>query len=350
MMKNTLFKKILLVTCYLLLVTIFCGFRLKFWKKPFYKATGVMMGSYVEIVSDRLKAHEIFFNEIERLEKLFSKYDPQSEVSQLNTLGKLKVSPETIDIIEQSLEFHNITNELFDISVGPLIDLWGFTDKKCRLPSEEEIKNTLVLVGEDKIIIDKKNSIVEFGLVGMKIDLGGVAPGYAIDSSVKKLRAAGINNFMINAGGEIYCSGIKNSRHWHVAIKHPRNPDNILMQLELENQAVATSGDYEQYFSIEGKRYSHIIDPRTGAPANTDVVSVTVIAPDCITADILSTSLVLLGKEKAIKLVDRLRGVEAIIITQDEEGQLDIYDTRKDAISTDKKIKIKALEKSGDKS
>lgn len=334
MRKNIVLKKILQVSCYLLLVIIFSGFRL-FGKKPFYKATGVMMGSYVEITSDSLRAHKIFFDEIERLEKIFSKYIPESEISQLNTQGKLKVSPETLDVIEQSLEFYNITGKLFDISVGPLVDLWGFTDKKYRIPTEEEIKNTLMLVVEDRIIIDKKNSIVELGLMGMKIDLGGVAPGYAIDSSVKKLRVAGIKNFLINAGGEIYCAGTKNNRHWKVAIRHPRNPENIIMQLELEDQAVATSGDYEQYFNIEGKRYSHIIDPRTGSPAKTDVVSVTVIAPDCTTADILSTSLVLLGKEKAIKLVERSRGVEAIIIIKNEDGQLDVYDTRYDKLSTD---------------
>ena len=281
--------------------------------KPLYKDTQVMMGTFVEVVSADKRAGGIAFEEIKRIENLLSKYNPQSEVSQLNKLGKLKVSPETFYIIKKAIEFWRLSDGAFDITVAPLADLWGFTGKKYNLPKDEEIKNTLKLVGSDKIILQDKDNVVKFRIPGTKIDLGAIAKGYAVDCAVKKLKEAGINSCLINAGGQIYCLGDNFGTPWKVAIKNPRGKT-VIGYLKLKDKAVATSGDYEQYFFKNNKRYSHILNPKTGYPADSGIVSVTVVAQDGLTSDALATAIFVLGKAKGQALVKRFPDIEVKII------------------------------------
>jgi thiamine biosynthesis lipoprotein len=332
-----------------------------------------MLGTFVEVISPHRQAPGIVFAEIKRIENLLSKYNPESEVSKLNKLGNLKVSPETFYIIKKSKEFWQVSDGAFDITVAPLVDLWGFTDKKYSVPEEERIKNVLELVGTDKIIFNIDDNVIKFSVSGMKIDLGAIAKGYAVDCAVKKLKENNIKNCLINAGGQIYALGnkprpfslgefLRNKKgrgkfdlSWKIAIRNPRGKD-LIDYLALKDKAVSTSGDYEQYFMVresiplraqvkhfpiplrkspkvipkgisfgrrEGdflvkgkKRYAHIFNPKTGYPADSGVVSVTVIAQDGITCDALSTAIFVLGKEKGQELAQKFPGVEVRIIEE----------------------------------
>ena len=271
------------------------------------------MGTFVEVISAKKDALEIAFKEIDRIEKLLSKYVPDSEISQLNRYAKLKVSPETFYVIERAIEFYSLTNGAFDITVGPLMDLWGFTEKIYTIPSERKIRRALKLVGCDKIILRNQDNVIQFKLSGMKIDLGAIAKGYAVDCAIKKLKEAGIKSCLINAGGQIYCLGKKFSRPWKIAVRDPRN-NGVTGYLELKDKAVATSGNYEQSFKNKRKSYGHIFDPKTGYPKEPDILSVTVIASDSLTADALATAIFALGKDKGKLLALKLNGVEVKII------------------------------------
>ena len=282
-------------------------------KAPMYRQTQVMMGTFVEVASFDRRAANIVFAEIQRIENLLSKYKAESEISRLNKTGELVVSPETFYVIKKSLDFWQASGGAFDISVGPLIDLWGFTDKHYRLPKEEEIKQTLAIVGSDKIVLNFNNNVVKFMLPGMKIDLGAIAKGYAVACAVKKLKENNIKSCLVNAGGQIYGLGDKSGKPWRIAIRDPREKD-FQGFLDLHNKAVATSGDYEQFFIKDNKRFSHIIDPRTGYPEDSGVISATVIADDGLTADALATAIVVLGKDKGLALLEKFPGVQAKII------------------------------------
>jgi thiamine biosynthesis lipoprotein len=274
-----------------------------------------MLGTFVKVISPDKNAPKIVFPEMQRVENLLSKYKESSEVAQLNKAGELKIGPDTLYVLEKAKEFSEITNGAFDISVGPLVDLWGFTNKQYRLPEKQEIEKALALVGSDKIILNISDNVVKFKLSGMKIDLGAIGKGYALDCAVKKLKEHGIKSCLINAGGQIYCLGDKFGKPWRVALRSPRGKD-FKDYLELKDCSVSTSGDYEQYFLIENKRFSHIFNPKDGYPANSGILSVTVIAPSGLIADCLSTSIFVLGKDKGLELAKKFPNVKVKIIQE----------------------------------
>ena len=310
---------LLFAVCYLLFAVSGCSFR------PYHKETRLMMGTFVEITCQDKAAINGAFEEIRKIEKLANKFDPISEISRLNKDGQVKASVDFIFLIKESLKYYGLTNGAFDITVSPLVDIWKQKIKEAEekksaflLPDKNEIKDKLRLTGSDKIIINDAEQLIKFAQAGMSIDLGGIAKGYAVDKAVKRLKAQGINSALVNAGGNIYSLGRKGKRKWRIAIRNPRNPQKLIFYLDLENQAVATSGDYEQYFISGGKRYSHIINPKTGEPVDNGIVSVTIIAPDATTADALSTCVFVLGKEEGMNLIKKINHVEAKIITNDD--------------------------------
>jgi thiamine biosynthesis lipoprotein len=282
-------------------------------ERPIYKNNRLMMGTFVEVTSPREEASQIVFNEIKRIEGLLSKYDPESQISRLNKSGKLKVDAEVFYILKKSLEFFSQSQGAFDITVAPLMDLWGFTEKEYTVPDIEKIKKTLDYIGSDKIILQEVNNMVKFRLSKMRVDLGAIAKGYAVDCAVSKLKAAGIKSCLINAGGQIYCLGNKLGKPWKVAIQDPRD-DKFWGYLNLEDKAVSTSGDYQQYFFKDNKRYAHILNPKTGYPASSGIASVTVIAPDGLTADALSTAIFILGREKGEALAKKYPETQVKIV------------------------------------
>ncbi|TRZ93968.1 FAD:protein FMN transferase [bacterium] len=281
--------------------------------RKLYRQSRVMMGTFVEVISPNRQAPNIVFNEIRRVERLLSKYIADSEVSRLNQCGRSEVSLETMYILRKSKEFWLITEGKFDITVGPLLDLWGFSQKKYRLPTEKQINAVMPRIGSDKIIFQDESNLVKFKVPDMKIDLGGIAKGFVLDCAVKKLKENGIKSCLINAGGQVFCLGDRLGYPWVIAIQNPRDADQSDL-LEIKNQAVATSADYEQFFMIGNRRYSHIFDPKTGYPADSGVISVTVIAKDSLTADALSTAIFILGKEKGLKLLKNFPEAKAMII------------------------------------
>lgn len=277
--------------------------------QKFYSNTQLFMGTFWKVTSPDKEASAIVFKEAARVEKLLSKYDGSSEVAQLNRLGKLKVSQEVFYILTESLEFWQISQGAFDITVGPLIDLWGFSDKQYRLPSDAQIKETLKLIGCDKIILRQKDNVVEFILPGMKIDLGGIGKGYALDCAVKKLKEKNIRSCLINAGGQVYALGDKGGKLWKIAVKDPRK-EGVSETMELKNKSASTSADYEQFFLKDARRYCHILNPKTGYPAESGIISVTVISDSALDADALSTAVFVLGKEKAKRIREKFSNLE----------------------------------------
>ncbi|MBU4140699.1 MAG: FAD:protein FMN transferase [Candidatus Omnitrophica bacterium] len=293
------------------------------------------LGTIVEItVADKDKprpflnaAIELAFAEIERVEHLLSRFNPESDISRINAYACLKpteVSPETIRLIEESIKFSRITQGAFDITVCPLMQAWGFEEKYKRHPPDlEQIKEALDKVGYRNINILKQEQSVFLAQPAMSLDLGGIAKGYAVDKAIAVLRQEGIKNALVNAGGDIYALGVRGkNRKWRVAVQHPRKNQAVLAMLELEDKAVATSGDYQKYIEISGRRYSHIINPESGNPCSEVPASVTVLAGDCLAADALATSIFVLGPKKGIDLVNRLENTEAIVAAfpQDKLG------------------------------
>ena len=284
-------------------------------QRPLYKDSQLMMGTIVEVISLDKRAADITFKEIKRIENLLSFYKDDSEISRLNKQGRLRVSPETLLVIKEAGKFWKATQGAFDVTVAPLVQLWGFYDKSYREPEDSEIKEILDSIGFDKVKID--GNIIEFKARGMKIDLGAIAKGFAIDCAVKKLKLAGINSVLLNAGGDVYCLGDRLSQPWSIAIKAGRTQD-FAGYLKLKDKAVATSGNYEQYFLVDNVRYGHILNPKTGRPADSGVVSISVIADNCLTADALATSIFILGKEKGKELAKRFNA-EVRIYTENSE-------------------------------
>jgi len=272
--------------------------------KQLYRDSRLLMGTIWQVSSPDKQAAGIVFSEASRIEQLLSKYIQTSEIFRLNRLGKLKVSPETFYIIKKSKEFWFKTQGAFDITVAPLVDLWGFTNREFQVPNDAKIREVLKLVGSGKIILHEKNNVVEFKIPGMKIDLGAIAKGFALDCAVKKLQESNIKSCLIYAGGQIYALGDKFGAPWKIAIRGAGRSE-IAETLVLKNKSASTSGNYEQFFFDNGKYYCHVFNPQTGYPVETQITSVTVLAGQGLIADVLSTSLFVLGKKAFEKILKK---------------------------------------------
>ncbi|MDP3143240.1 MAG: FAD:protein FMN transferase [Candidatus Omnitrophota bacterium] len=298
----------------LILSFLFCGCS----KQSYKKSTQLLMGTFVEVVSDDSRAGPIAFAEIKRLDNLLSKFNAQSEIYKLNQTGKSKISPDTLSVIKKSIQIYKQSNGAFDITVAPLVDIWKEVIHTKILPQEDRVSTAKALVGSENIFIDEKKSMVKFLKKGMRIDLGAIAKGYAVDCAVKKLQQAGIRSCLVNIGGNMYGLGKKGKHCWKVGIRHPRKKNQIVGYILLCDQAIATSGDYEQYAQIKGKRIGHIINPKTGYPVNNNIVSVTVISPSATNCDALGTAIFVLGKENGLKLSERYLKTQTIILTKED--------------------------------
>ncbi len=288
--------------------------RSQHWRsrKKLYQDNRVLMGTFWQVSSPNRQAAKIVFAEVSRIEGLLSKYNPGSEVWQLNQRAKLQVSPETFYVIQQAYNFWLKSGGAFDITVAALVDLWGFTQKVYQVPSDEELRTALKLVGSDKIILHQKDNVVEFKIPGIQIDLGAIAKGYALDCAVKKLKENNIASCLINAGGQVYALGDKFGQAWKIAIRSTSQAE-IAAELELKDACASTSGNYEQFFFKDGKRYCHILNPETGYPADSGIASVTVVAKSGLIADALSTAIFILGEEKKDQLIQQFPEVKCYI-------------------------------------
>lgn len=259
------------------------------------------------------------FREMERVEGVLSEHRKESEISKINQaagLRPVKVSRETFEIVQRAKSYAERLEGLFDVSIGPLSTLWGFSgDQEITLPSESQIATLRTLVDFRKITLSEADTTVFLAEQGMKLDLGGIAKGYAIDRAVSVLKQEGIRHFLLNAGGDIYAAGKKDEAHdWRIGVRHPRDPNGLIARFDLSDEAVATSGDYQRYAILDGHRYHHILDPRTGYPAM-HCQSVTVLAATAEEADVLATYLFVRGAEKLGETV--LPGIPYLIIDAD---------------------------------
>jgi len=286
-------------------------------QKPLYQETQFIMGTFVEVKSPDVRASAIVFDEFKKLEAIFNLFDRGSELSRLNDTQKAVVSEPLFDIIQQAQGFYRLTDGAFDITVGPASVLWKKAIASKILPGPDAVAQALSLAGSDFIYLDAKTREVALLKSGMRIDLGGIAKGFALDRAVRKLKDAQIDSALINAGGNIYCLGTNHRAPWRVGVQDPFREGKVLDELVLADRAVATAGDYQQYVEINGRRYSHIVDPKTGYPAQSGIVSATIIADDATASDALSTACVVLGLEKSRKLLSRFPEMKAILVAND---------------------------------
>lgn len=255
--------------------------------------------------------------EIDRISGLMSSYEPDSQLSRFNAAGpgqQVAVDPETRQVVERSLHWAAHSHGAFDPTVGPLSRLWGFPEA-LEPPAAAAIEEALERVGWTGAL-NTAPAGLSWERAGGMLDLGAAAKGYAVDRAVDRLRAAGVACGLVEAGGDFRYWGAKpDGGAWKFGIKHPRQRGKLILVEDIDLPAVATSGDYEQFFDHAGQRYHHLLDPRTGYPARR-AVSATVWAASAIDADILATALFVMGPDSGLKLVESLPGVEALIFYQ----------------------------------
>jgi FAD:protein FMN transferase len=252
--------------------------------------------------------------EMNRIDLLMSPYKETSELSSVNRQafkGPLVISQELFTLLERSIHFSKLTSGAFDISFSSVGYLYDY--RKQLKPTRSQIKALRTAINYNNIILDKDNLTVRFTDKRVRIDLGGIAKGHSVDTSIALLRKAGVKNAYINAGGDSRLIGNKNDRLWYIGVRHPRDDKKLLVNLPLDEVSLSTSGDYERFFIKDGVRYHHIIDPKTGESAK-GMQSATILAGDSTTADALSTSIFVLGVTKGMALVNSLEDVSAIVV------------------------------------
>ncbi len=262
-------------------------------------------------------------SEIRRIEKLISSWDSDSQTSKINrNAGKrpVKVAPELFDLIERANGISRLTDGAFDITYASMDQIWKFDESMTKMPSENDIKASVARVGYENIELDKANGTVFLKFVGMKIGFGAIGKGYAADRAKALLMKKGVASGIINASGDMNTWGKQpNGEAWQVAITNPMNKQEAFALLPISEGAVVTSGNYEKFVTFNGKRYSHIIDPRTGYPSS-GISSVTVFAPKAELADALATSIFVMGKEIGLDRINQMPKIECVII--DDKGNI----------------------------
>ncbi|MCD4781920.1 MAG: FAD:protein FMN transferase [Candidatus Omnitrophica bacterium] len=303
--------------------------RPKGWSK--YSESRTLMGTFVtlEVCQPTIDEHQLkqvfsqVWEKLDAIEERMSVYNQKSEVSTINEAGNepVQISTEMYHVLRSSKKFNQLTQGAFDITVGPFIALWKDAQDADVIPTEEHIQAVQRYVGMDNIEINKDE--VRKTSKQVKIVLGAIAKGYAVDVAARILSQHRISDFHINAGGDLFVQGFNCLRQpWRIGIRNPKNKNENVDILHLSGQAVTTSGDYEQFYQIQGQQWSHIIDPRTGYPQQS-IMSATVIAPTAMEADALSTALTVLSSEDGVALMNTLgEGYASIVFSQDARGKM----------------------------
>jgi thiamine biosynthesis lipoprotein len=263
------------------------------------------------------QAIDAVMDEMRHIDESMSVYKPTSEVSKVNQQAgtqPVKIGPELFKLLTTALEYSRITEGAFDITYASVGYLYDFRERKR--PTEEQIKSALPAVNYRHVLLDPATSTVRFSQPGVRIDLGGIAKGYAVDCGIDILKARGYTHALVNAGGDSRVIGDRFGKPWVIGIRHPDHPDQVITRVPLTDSAFSTSGDYERYFDEGGVRYHHIIDPRTGHSAS-KVRSATVIAPTATRTDGLSKTAFVLGPDEALRIYNGLPDVDAILVAPD---------------------------------
>ena len=289
------------------------------------KRTQMQMGTLVTITSvapDRQTAQAAAsagFQEIHRLEGLLSTWIESSELSRINAAaGKeaVTVSPETMQILRASGKIARLTDGGFNILVGPAVDAWSVLDRQ-EVPSDATLVELRPLTDLTALYLDEDRRAVRLAKAGMRVDVGGIGKGYAADMAVGAMKKVGASAGVVALSGDIRTFGLlPDGRTFPFGIRHPRREEALLAYIDLQNEAISTAGDYERYFERDGVRYHHILDPATLQPAR-DCQSVTVVAPDGVTADGLDTGIFVMGRARGMALIEQMPGVGAVIVDRD---------------------------------
>jgi FAD:protein FMN transferase len=289
----------------------------------------LLMGSRFEVTAvsdnDTLSWNAIHacIAETRRIEKLISEWDSTSQTTSINRsagVGPVHVDKELYDLIYRSIKVSKLTDGAFDISFAPLLKVWKLDATMKALPSRENIEFAKSKVGYQKIILDPKSQTVFLSEKGMMIGFGGIGQGYVANRCMQIMKDEGIEAGLVNVSGDIITWGTQpDGSAWRVGIADPNNKASIISWLAIKDASVVTSGNYEKFRTINGVRYGHILDPRTGYPAQ-GVGSVTIMSPDAEICDALATGIFVLGIEKGLALINTLKGIECLII--DEKGKL----------------------------
>jgi len=294
-----------------------------------YKKKVSMLGSPFEITvvaKDSLEGNhfiDLAISEVKRIENQISDWIPTTQISLVNKnagIQAVKVDSEVFDLVTRAIKISEITDGAFDISYASMDKIWKFDGSMKTMPTEEAIKKSVAKIGYKNIILNQQDQSIFLKLEGMKLGLGGIGQGYIADKVKDKLLANGCLSGIVNVSGDINAWGKQsNQKPWTVGIVNPMNKNKVFATFPLENSSVETSGNYEKYVMFNGIRYSHIIDPRTGYPAQ-GVVSVSVFAKQTEIADALATGIFVLGVEVGLDLVNQLKGIECIIV--DDKGKI----------------------------
>jgi len=313
-----------------------------------HKQSLMLMGSGFEITAiatDKSTAREavkLAIEEIQRIEKLISEWDSTSQTAAINRyagIREVKVDRELIELIRRSLSVSRLTNGAFDISFASMAKIWKFDRKEHPLPDSALVKQASELINWQKIQIDTTRKTVFLEEKGMRIGFGAIGKGYAANSAKRKMQQLqGVLGGVVNASGDLTAWGQSiHPNGWSVQLANPDSRNKPIGWIRLNNMSIVTSGDYEHYFTHNGKRYSHIIDPRTGYPV-VGIKSVTILCPDAELGDALATSVSVLGIDEGLYLVNKLNGVECLIIDQEnklhrsEHLQINYYGTDQSTI------------------
>ena len=311
-----------------LLVAMFFGITRK-QPVEFESGYRLVMGTFARVIvvapnrKIAEKAAEDAFAAIENVDNLMSDYKDNSEISIVNREAfqrAVQVSEPTFEVIQRSVKFSKFTDGAFDVTVGPLVALFREEKETQNAPTKEEIEQADSKVGYEKLMLDESNRTVRFSVEGMKLDLGGIAKGYGIDKAIEAIQEDGALGAMVDVGGDVRCFGTpsKGKKTWLVGIQDPnleseKKDNGLILTLKISDGAIATSGDYQQFVMIEGKKQSHIIDRRTGSSAE-GLSSVSIVTDNATDADALATAVSVMGQDKGLSLIERLSGTEAILI------------------------------------
>lgn len=311
------------VTLIFLLTSIF-AFGQVTHKRKLY-----MLGSPFEmtvVAKDTIQGNiyiDIAVAEVKRIENLISDWIPTTQISQVSKnsgIQPVKVDKEVYDLVERAIKVSQLTSGAFDISYASMDKIWKFDGSMKAMPTPEAIKQSVARIGYQKIVLDAKAQTIYLKEKGMKLGLGGIGQGYIADKIKDLLLSKGCTSGIVNVSGDINAWGYQTTgKPWTVAIVNPMNKNKVFATFPLENSSVETSGSYEKFVVFDGKRYSHIIDPRTGYPAQ-GVVSVSVFAKQTEIADALATGIFVLGVDVGLNLVNQLKGIGCIIV--DDKGEI----------------------------
>lgn len=275
-------------------------------------------------------------SEMHRIESVMSTWKEKSEISRLNRNSQgqpVRVSAELFLVLEKAYRFSELTGGAFDVTARPVVRLWGFQGGEAKLPSEAEIADALSKVGWRKMILDAEDTTVTL-IGGSSIDLAGIGKGYAVDRCVEILGDHGVESALVDLGGNMFAIGAPPGREaWSIGIRDPEDLSGVIGKMLISNEAIATSGNYENFVVIDGKRYGHIVDPRVGMTVD-HLLGVTVIAPSATESDALSTGFFVLGPEDGQRLGETLPHISAVFALPDDVfefvgdfgGRLELFD------------------------